>query len=324
MISRIARQYAVAAATKIPTTNSVHILNGKCSLAAVNNNIVTNLISNVSRPDSHTGKCETQKKPSIGSRCISFLTKCSSGFQLSKNVQNHNALNNVPSSAIALFHTTSQRSDLMEFFDVEKNWNKQKIQTGRSWRKGELRIKSNEDLHKLWYVLLKERNMLLTMEHACKEEYEIFPNPERIDKVAESMENIEAVVRERNEAYHLLEIGESGERPAKYISNVLGIIQTYRYCQHVIPRYMNTSWKKKHMFYYNGYAVRKFQNLYREKMWNQRRKMLNREKNTAIALIKKFPSLNIEALKKQYPSVNVDRILQSNKLKSLRLASRSR
>ena len=33
------------------------------------------------------------------------------------------------------------------------------------------------------FVLLKEKNMLLTMEHACDEEYHIFPNPERIDKV---------------------------------------------------------------------------------------------------------------------------------------------
>ena len=53
--------------------------------------------------------------------------------------------------------TTCKRLDLNEFFEDPKNWDKEEIKVGRSWRVDELRLKSNEDLHKLWYV----RNNLL-------------------------------------------------------------------------------------------------------------------------------------------------------------------
>jgi large subunit ribosomal protein L47 len=64
--------------------------------------------------------------------------------------------------------------------------------------------------------------MLLTMEHECKREYQVFPSPERRDKVEESMENLEAVVRERNKAYFELETTESSERPGKFVYNQIG------------------------------------------------------------------------------------------------------
>lgn len=62
----------------------------------------------------------------------------------------------------------------------------------------------------------------MTMEDACANAYEIFPNPERLDKVQDSMNYLEQVVRERNRAYHLLETGETGERPGKLVYNRLG------------------------------------------------------------------------------------------------------
>lgn len=70
--------------------------------------------------------------------------------------------------------------------------------------------------------------MLLTMEYESAEQMKLFPNPERLDKVKESMENIETVVRERNEAYFLLETGETGERPRKLARNVFGLYYNYR------------------------------------------------------------------------------------------------
>lgn len=95
-------------------------------------------------------------------------------FQLNKPIQ------------FVPFSTTVQRHDLMEFFDDKNNLKEDKVKHGRPWTLDELRLKSNVDLHKLWYVLHKERNMLLTMEECYRKEVEPFPSPERIAKVIKS------------------------------------------------------------------------------------------------------------------------------------------
>lgn len=70
--------------------------------------------------------------------------------------------------------------------------------------------------------------MLLTMEQEAKNQWKLFPSPERIDKVQESMENLESVVRERNVAYHELETGETGERPGRMETSIFGLRFFYK------------------------------------------------------------------------------------------------
>jgi large subunit ribosomal protein L47 len=47
----------------------------------------------------------------------------------------------------------------------------------------DLRTKSFDDLHKLWYVLLKERNMLATQKEIYQKAGQPMPRPDRIPKV---------------------------------------------------------------------------------------------------------------------------------------------
>jgi ribosomal protein L29 len=71
---------------------------------------------------------------------------------------------------------------------------------GRAWKVSELRQKSNEDLHKLWYILLKERNMLATMMIEAERAKKVFPSPQRMGMVRATMARILSVVGERDRA----------------------------------------------------------------------------------------------------------------------------
>ncbi|XP_046669686.1 39S ribosomal protein L47, mitochondrial [Homalodisca vitripennis] len=208
--------------------------------------------------------------------------------------------------------TTNPRHDLMEFFDDKKNWGEDTIRVGRSWRKDELRIKSNSDLHKLWYVLLKERNMLMSMEHECKEAFEVFPNPERLDKVKESMHNLEEVVIERNKAYHELETGETGIRPAKTVTNQIGIPYFYKMCEHLIPKFLNTKWRETHNFRDQYDETKTFLALLGEKEHARLRRSIKGQTNHVLGLMRRFPNLDLEAIKEKYPDVDIEKIKNSD------------
>jgi hypothetical protein len=80
--------------------------------------------------------------------------------------------------------------NIREFKDV-------KLQSGRAWRPDELRLKSNEDLHKLWYVCLRELNVIES-DNQFKVQHSSSKGPQdRKKKMKQSMARILTIIRER-------------------------------------------------------------------------------------------------------------------------------
>ncbi|KAF9967191.1 54S ribosomal protein L4 mitochondrial [Mortierella alpina] len=91
-----------------------------------------------------------------------------------------------------------------EFFENGKSIPTEKSWTGRAWRASELRIKSFDDLHKLWYVLLKERNVLAAQKEEARRFHiskQYFSNKGRQIKCQKSMARIKFVLNERRLAW---------------------------------------------------------------------------------------------------------------------------
>ncbi|XP_058412285.1 large ribosomal subunit protein uL29m isoform X2 [Diceros bicornis minor] len=147
-----------------------------------------------------------------------------------------------------LLHTTLSRKGLEEFFDDPKNWGEEKVKSGASWTCQQLRNKSNEDLHKLWYVLLKERNMLLTLEQEAKRQRLPMPSPERLEKVVDSMDALDKVVQEREDALRLLQTGQEKARPGAWRRDIFGRIIWHKFKQWPIPWYLNKRYNRKRFF----------------------------------------------------------------------------
>ncbi len=74
---------------------------------------------------------------------------------------------------------------------------RQYLQTGRPWRAEELRLKSHDDLHKLWYVLLKEKNKLKSDWLVSQQLAQVFYGYSDLVKVRTSMARLLTIVNER-------------------------------------------------------------------------------------------------------------------------------
>mmetsp|Transcript_24712 Transcript_24712/g.32263 ORF Transcript_24712/g.32263 Transcript_24712/m.32263 type:complete len:134 (+) Transcript_24712:83-484(+) len=110
-------------------------------------------------------------------------------------------------SSLRSFHSSSPAlakqplfKGIQDFFDVTRKKGEPPV-TGRAWTCKELRKKSFEDLHKLWFVLYKERNMLLTERNHFRRNNRDWEYPDRKRKVMKSMASIKRVVDERTKIY---------------------------------------------------------------------------------------------------------------------------
>ena len=100
------------------------------------------------------------------------------------------------------FRATRPARGLEEFYDARhRNKVPEEFSGGRAWEASELRRKSFDDLHKLWYVLYKERNVLLTEQARARRNTMRIKHPQRKAAVKLSMARIKQVLAERRQAY---------------------------------------------------------------------------------------------------------------------------
>ncbi|XP_004708744.1 39S ribosomal protein L47, mitochondrial isoform X2 [Echinops telfairi] len=198
---------------------------------------------------------------------------------------------NVPSfHQCRLLHTTLARKGLEEFFDDPKNWGQENVKSGASWTCQQLRNKSNEDLHKLWYVLLKERNMLLTLEQEAKRQRLPMPSPERLDKVVDSMDALDKVVQEREDALRLLQTGQKYGRPGAWRRDLFGRIIWHKFKQWPLPWYLNKRYNRKRFFAMP--YVDRFNRLRLEKYARSQARKKSLMKKKEKSLQERFPHLS--------------------------------
>uniref|UniRef100_A0A7S4IRP3 Large ribosomal subunit protein uL29m n=1 Tax=Odontella aurita TaxID=265563 RepID=A0A7S4IRP3_9STRA len=95
------------------------------------------------------------------------------------------------------YSTSRPALGLEEFRDSVPREQRVQEKVGRSWKVKELRRKSFDDIWRLWLVLYKERNMLLTEKQILRRRNLEFPQPERWRKVKKSMQAIRHVMGER-------------------------------------------------------------------------------------------------------------------------------
>ena len=175
---------------------------------------------------------------------LSLSSKFLKGCNISKvsSCSSLVACKSFPTPTVKGFHSSAHRLGLEEFFDNPSNFGKEQIKSGCSWSKDLLRRKSAVELHQLWFVLLKERNMLNTQEHYCLDIDKPVPGPDRLDKVAESMSNLRDVIDERESAKNMLLYGRKDKEGGEMRKSAVGAVYYHKFKEHLLPKEYNKNY----------------------------------------------------------------------------------
>ena len=112
---------------------------------------------------------------------------------------------------------------LRDFFDTAEGWHWNTDQTvnptGRAWLPSELRTKSFDDLHSLWWVLIKEQNKLYSQWSEAQRFGFHFPHKDRLHQTKLGMARIKTVLWERRivwfQAQEILSRHQQEEKEAR-------------------------------------------------------------------------------------------------------------
>ncbi|KAG4304707.1 hypothetical protein PORY_001760 [Pneumocystis oryctolagi] len=132
-------------------------------------------------------------------RFTQSLSKVKSYHETLPNQQNIHE-NNPNHGLWGFFRDSEDSPTKKEVLSTPKN----DMKHGRAWMASELRLKSFEDLHRLWYLCLKERNIIATQKHE-RQRLRIFTGIEEASKrdhqVRLTMARLKFVLNERIRAW---------------------------------------------------------------------------------------------------------------------------
>ena len=97
---------------------------------------------------------------------------------------------------LAMYAQAANPKDINAFSAMNDDMRKD-AKNGRAWRAEELRLKGHDDLHKLWYVMLKEKNKLKSDFLMSKQLGQMYFGRNDLKKVKLSMARLLTIVNER-------------------------------------------------------------------------------------------------------------------------------